>query len=131
MGSEATHVIRLLYGQSVAKELLEAKVLPKNQKRKRLSVNDVELEGNNKESWTADALFTNANYQAKKMTFILFINRMLFLKALMRFSSTLDRLVESPRIKRAVESIYNGILPKGSFPFVYLRFISSIGIWPN
>lgn len=126
MGSEVIHVIRLLYGQAVAKELLEAKVLPKNQKRKRLSEDDVELEGASRESWTADALFTNANYQAKKMTFILFINRMLFLKALMHFSSTLDRLVESPRIKRAVESIYNGILPKGASPFVYLRFTSSI-----
>jgi DNA mismatch repair protein MLH1 len=29
--------------------------------------------------------------------------------------------VESSRIKRSVESIYSGILPKGSSPFVYLR----------
>lgn len=26
-------------------------------------------------SWKADAHFTNANYQAKKMVFLLFINR--------------------------------------------------------
>ncbi|KAF8340115.1 histidine kinase-like ATPase [Amanita rubescens] len=107
-GSETTHAIRLLYGHSIAKELLEAKILPKNRKKKRLSENDDELLEDNSESWTAEALFTNANYQAKKMTFILFINH---------------RLVESPRTKRAVESIYNGILPKGSFPFVYLSLM--------
>lgn len=27
------------------------------------------------ETWNAEAHFTNANYQAKKMTFLLFINR--------------------------------------------------------
>ena len=33
-----------------------------------------------------------------------------------------DRLVESPRMKRALEAVYQGILPKGSSPFIYLRF---------
>lgn len=39
-----------------------------------------EDEGGNRtgdpESWTAETYFTNANYQAKKMVFLLFINRM-------------------------------------------------------
>jgi len=34
-----------------------------------------------------------------------------------------DRLVESPRMKRAFETVYNGILPKGASPFIYLRFV--------
>lgn len=34
-----------------------------------------------------------------------------------------DRSVESSRIKRAVESVYTAVLPKGSFPFVYLRYV--------
>ncbi|KAF8624965.1 hypothetical protein AX15_005607 [Amanita polypyramis BW_CC] len=114
-GSETVHAIRLLYGHSVAKELLQSKVSSKKRKRNKLRMDqpqtgsDEELEDNNdSESWTAEAIFTNANYQAKKMTFILFINH---------------RLVESSRIKRAIESVYNGILPKGSLPFVYLSLM--------
>jgi DNA mismatch repair protein MLH1 len=75
-GSETIHAIRLLYGHSIAKELLEAKVLPKNRKKKSVPENDNELQENNSEPWAAEAFFTNPSYQAKKMTFILFINRM-------------------------------------------------------
>lgn len=32
-----------------------------------------------------------------------------------------DRLVESPRIRKALEATYTGILSKGTFPFIYLR----------
>jgi DNA mismatch repair ATPase MutL len=32
-----------------------------------------------------------------------------------------DRLVESPRLKKALELTYTGILPKGAYPFIYLR----------
>ena len=34
-----------------------------------------------------------------------------------------DRLVESSRIKKALEGVYTSILPKGSSPFIYLRFV--------
>jgi len=36
-----------------------------------------------------------------------------------------DRLVESSSVKRAIESVYSGVLPKGAFPFVYLRYEQS------
>jgi len=37
---------------------------------------DMDEDGDDEsESWTAEAHFTNANYQAKKFVFLLFINR--------------------------------------------------------
>jgi DNA mismatch repair ATPase MutL len=36
---------------------------------------------------------------------------------------TTDRLVESSRMKRALEAVYHSILPKGASPFVYLRCV--------
>ncbi|KAK7042995.1 DNA mismatch repair protein Mlh1 [Paramarasmius palmivorus] len=89
--SQKSQTIRMLYGQAVEKELLQATVASENAKKD--------------ESWSAEVMFTNANYQAKKTVFLLFINH---------------RLVESTRIKRALEAVYNGILPKGAFPFLYL-----------
>jgi hypothetical protein len=66
------------------------------------------------------------------MAFLLFINRTLVSNFLFRLSPgadgillkipfDLDRLVDSPRMKRALEAVYSGVLPKGTFPFVYLR----------
>ncbi|KAI9263311.1 putative DNA mismatch repair protein MlH1 [Phascolomyces articulosus] len=52
-----------------------------------------------------NASFSNANYHVKRTTFLLFINH---------------RLVESTNIKRAIENVYTSLLPKGSYPFVYL-----------
>ncbi|TFY68327.1 hypothetical protein EVG20_g3609 [Dentipellis fragilis] len=111
--------ISMLYGQGIAKELIALTVTPtstmsvsRSGKRKRESANEdeeadsaLEDDENTKAAWTADVQFTSANYHAKKMVFLLFINH---------------RLVESSRIKRAIESVYTGILPKGSSPFVYL-----------
>ena len=75
-------------------------------------------------SWNAELYFTNANYQAKKMVFLLFINRKPRPLVLQLASDTScpDRLVESPRMKKALEAVYTNILPKGASPFVYLRF---------
>ncbi|KAJ7057872.1 hypothetical protein C8F01DRAFT_1086284 [Mycena amicta] len=99
--SEMTQAIRLLYGHSIAKDLLHTKFGPKDGD----GDGDVEMDEDNPESWSAEAHFTNPNYQSKKMIFLLFINH---------------RLVESPRIKRALENVYNSILSKGASPFVYL-----------
>jgi DNA mismatch repair ATPase MutL len=36
----------------------------------------------------------------------------------------IDRLVESSRIKKALEAVYVSVLPKGASPFIYLRYFS-------
>ncbi|KAI1798126.1 DNA binding protein [Ganoderma leucocontextum] len=106
--STTVQVIRLLYGQTLAKELLTVSVSPSEKRKTRASspmqVSDDE-DGEDAEAWNAEAHFTNANYQTKKMVFLLFINH---------------RLVESSRIKKALEAAYNGVLAKGASPFVYL-----------
>lgn len=60
---------------------------------------------NPKWGFKASGRMTNANYHAKKTTVLLFINH---------------RSVESTAIKRAIEQVYSGFLPKGGKPFVYL-----------
>ncbi|TFK41668.1 DNA binding protein [Crucibulum laeve] len=106
--SETPQTIRLLYRDSIAKELLSVKLSSKD----RPSVEndegmdvDTDDEKDDPESWQAEAHFTSPNYQGKKTVFLLFINH---------------RLVESSRMKRALEAIYHGILPKGAAPFIYL-----------
>ncbi|KAI0777761.1 DNA binding protein [Trametes elegans] len=107
--STIASTIRLLYGQTLAKELLHVSASPKKGKNNlstsasHRSSDEEEVE--DVEFWSAEAHFTNANYQAKKMTFLLFINH---------------RLVESSRIKKALEAVYNGVIAKGTSPFVYL-----------
>ncbi|KAJ3852594.1 histidine kinase-like ATPase [Lentinula lateritia] len=88
--STTRHAIKMLYGPSIEKDLLQ------------IAVNE-DMKG--EVSWSSEVYFTNVNYQAKKTMFLLFIN---------------SRLVESTRIKRAIENVYTGILPKGASPFVYL-----------
>ncbi|KAL4073647.1 histidine kinase-like ATPase [Scleroderma yunnanense] len=93
--SDVSQAIRLLYGHSIAKELLHVEITSENH---RLDIDDPER-------WSAEAYCTSANFQGKKTVLILFINH---------------RLVESSAIKKAIESVYSGILPKGAFPFIYL-----------
>ncbi|KAL5476803.1 MLH1 [Sanghuangporus weigelae] len=102
--STTKQAIRLLYGQTIARELLDAKFSSGARSADEDSM-DVDNDDAEEGSWHGEALFTSANYQAKKTVFLLFINH---------------RLVESTRIKRAIESVYSTILPKGTFPFVYL-----------
>ncbi|PIL27589.1 hypothetical protein GSI_10740 [Ganoderma sinense ZZ0214-1] len=107
--STTVQVIRLIYGQTLAKELLTVSVSSSDKGKARASspmqVGDDDEDDENVEAWNAEAHFTNANHQAKKMIFLLFINH---------------RLVESSRIKKAIEAVYNGVLAKGTSPFVYL-----------
>ncbi|EAU81492.2 DNA binding protein [Coprinopsis cinerea okayama7 len=105
--SDTPQSIRLLYGHSIAKELLHTEVGSSGGDDD-MDVDEAdvrkpkdEIEGD----WSAEVYFTNPNYQAKKFNFLLFINH---------------RMVESPRMKRALEAAYHSILPKGASPFVYL-----------
>merc|ERR1719430_2031910 len=55
--------------------------------------------------FSAKGQISNVNYNVKKFVFLLFIN---------------NRLVDSTALKRAIESVYQPYLPKGTAPFVYL-----------
>ncbi|RKO85788.1 DNA mismatch repair protein [Blyttiomyces helicus] len=79
--------IRALYGAPVAKELLP-----------------VSFE-NTRWQYKASGHISNANYNTKKMVFLLFINH---------------RLVESSSLKKGIEQLYAAYLPKGTHPFAYL-----------
>ncbi|KAI6001571.1 histidine kinase-like ATPase [Pisolithus orientalis] len=94
--SDILQAIRSLYGHAIAKELLRVDVTSEQSKD---GIDDPER-------WSAEAYCTNANFQAKKMVFLLFINR------------AFTVLVESSPLRRAIESVYSGFLPKGTFPFV-------------
>jgi DNA mismatch repair protein MLH1 len=59
-------------------------------------------------TWSAQIYITSSHYQARKTTFLLFINH---------------RLVDSPRFKRALETAYIGSLPKHACPFIYLSLL--------
>jgi len=78
--------IRQIYG-NIASELLE------------LSKSFKKLE------FKLSGYTSNANYNLKKMIFLLFINH---------------RAVENSSLKKAIESIYTTYLPKNTHPFVYL-----------
>ncbi|KAF8122647.1 DNA mismatch repair protein [Boletus edulis] len=97
--------IRLLHGHAIEKELLHIEVSssPTNSTLWPIGSGDVD----DAEKRSAEAYCTSPNHQAKKTIFLLFINH---------------RLVESSSVKRAIESVHSGVLPKSAFPFVYLSF---------
>jgi DNA mismatch repair protein MLH1 len=75
--SSTPQAIRLLYGHSITKNLLHVTV-SSTEKPKQIDADDGVGNGyanDGAESWAAEAHFTNVNYQAKKMIFLLFINR--------------------------------------------------------
>nr|GMD57803.1 DNA mismatch repair protein MLH1 isoform X2 [Ipomoea batatas] len=82
--------IRSVYGVSVARNLVKIDV----------SDNDP-----SNSVFEMDGFISNANYIAKKITMVLFIN---------------DRLVDCGALKRAIEIVYGATLPKASKPFVYM-----------
>lgn len=79
--------IRQIHGSAVTNELVEFDI------------------GSEKWGFKASGWATNANYNVKKTTFLLFINH---------------RSVESSAMKKSIEQAYNAYLPKGGHPFVYL-----------
>lgn len=54
---------------------------------------------------TAEGWLSNLDWTSKKTTFLCFINH---------------RLVDSPSLKRSLESMYSTLLPKGRHPWMYL-----------
>ncbi|KAF8518048.1 DNA mismatch repair protein [Hysterangium stoloniferum] len=121
--SAIQQTIGLLYGSSVGKALLHVSATgtPKSKSKSKpgrateddeLDQEEEEDDSNSSEQrqddtflWVAESYTTEVNYHTTKMVFLLFINH---------------RLVESPRIKKAIEAVYSGVLPKGACPFVYL-----------
>ncbi|KDO28271.1 hypothetical protein SPRG_06322 [Saprolegnia parasitica CBS 223.65] len=91
-GTSQVDVIKAIFGPSIASE-----VIP-------VAFTEATPVGNDAPV-TATGYVTNANYNTKKATFILFIN---------------NRLVECPTLRRAIEHVYAQYLPKHSHPFVYL-----------
>ncbi|KAF2703340.1 DNA mismatch repair protein mutL [Pleomassaria siparia CBS 279.74] len=79
--------IRQIHGNTVANELVTINAQ------------------NDRWGFECQGCISNANYSAKRTTFLLFINH---------------RSVESAVIKKAIEQTYAMFLPKGGHPFIYL-----------
>lgn len=60
---------------------------------------------NDKMFFKLHGFITNANYSMKKCIFLLFINH---------------RLVDSTALRKAIDNVYQGYLPKNMHPFIYL-----------
>lgn len=110
--SSAKANISLLYTPSLANELLEVPITVLKPDMLRAKIR----------GWVSNA---NSSW-ARKGGWLLFINsKSLFntirLKLYMRDAEESDRLVESSKIRKAIESMYTAYLPKGSTPWIYLR----------
>ncbi|KAJ3157084.1 DNA mismatch repair protein [Geranomyces variabilis] len=79
--------IRYVHGAAIAKELLDV------------------AHTDDAYDFSVDGYVSNANFNTKQMTLILFINH---------------RSVDSSNLKRAIEAVYTEYLPRGTHPFVYL-----------
>lgn len=93
--------IKTVFGTRIARELVELKWNSKNMEQVPAALT-ISVEG----------YISNASFSIKSFVFILFINH---------------RLVNSDRLKRAVQQFYSTMLPKQSYPFVYL----SISVPPH
>jgi DNA mismatch repair protein MLH1 len=69
-----SQTIRLLYGHSIAKDLMHVTVQSEKGSKNGQNVEEIP-EDDDPEAWSAEAYCTNANYHAKKTVFLLFINR--------------------------------------------------------
>ncbi|KAF5351213.1 hypothetical protein D9756_008426 [Leucocoprinus leucothites] len=87
-----SQAIRLLYGHSISTQLLEATISSRDHK---ISSKDDEDE---------DAMDVDLPKGPTTWSAEIHFNR----------------LVESQRIKRSLEAVYHGVLPKGTSPFIYL-----------
>lgn len=88
--------IRIAYGSSLAKELINFEFS---------HVYDASSGSTEGLNVTVSGKISNANYSHKKAIYIFFIN---------------NRLVDCTAIKKTIETVYADILPRHSFPFVYL-----------
>ena len=105
--------IRICYGNHLARELLPLQMFVYQRE------NDIQISyedtDNNFDRISKDnhdqlkfqwkGYISNANYHHKKMNLVLFIN---------------NRLVENTSIKQVVDAVYHELLPRHSYPFVYL-----------
>ncbi|PJF18989.1 mlh1/mutl/pms2 mismatch repair during mitosis and meiosis [Paramicrosporidium saccamoebae] len=91
-GQDQISVIRTIFGEKVSSALLSLEGSNGNS-------------GNNGDNMVT-GLVSNAYHQQKSLVFILFIN---------------GRLVDSPRLKKAISNLYSEVLLKQTNPLVYLH----------
>jgi DNA mismatch repair protein MLH1 len=94
--------IRIAYGSNLARELIDFTVEHNAETSSLRSPGGTDMSAL-KVSITGKV--SNANYSTKKATYVFFIN---------------NRLVECPAIRKTIEGVYADILPRHTFPFVYL-----------
>jgi DNA mismatch repair protein MLH1 len=87
-GATVIDNVRALYGAAIGREIIAG------------ALKDDALK------FEADFHVTGPNYQAKRMTMVLFVN---------------NRLVSSQALKRALDAVYQSYLPAGTHPFALIR----------